>query len=71
MISIKPQCTEGGDEFDGVIVEHTGDGEGTHKVTVESSYPPLAIELLRYALVAMEEKEKARMEMLRKTESRF
>lgn len=50
---IMVQNIQVGDNWKGVTVEYKGEGTMA-KVTVECSYVPLAIELLRHALVAMQ-----------------
>lgn len=60
MITIK-HVTDG-DEYKGVTVMYHGEGDPT--VDVHCTHPPLAIEMLKHAIVAME----SRQEMSRKFE---
>lgn len=53
MITIKHVTDD--DEYKGVTVMYHGEGDPT--VEVLCDYPPLAIELLRHAIVAMERRQ--------------
>ena len=51
---IRLKYDSNGEEFLGVTVTYEGEGEPYPTVTVRCEHPPLAIQLLQHAIVAME-----------------
>ena len=71
MITVRNRV-ENGDEYKGVevIYDEHGKEEGPAKVTVDCHYPPLAIELLEHAIVAMRSRQRLDESFQREMEDR-